>query len=69
LPGRTQKTVGAKDLSQEQFGEKRLINIFQNRPFDSTRQTIEAVKSAVASFIGNSEASDDLTVLCLNLQA
>ena len=58
----------AENLSQEQFGEERLINIFKNRPFDSTRQTIEAVKSTVASFIGNAEASDDLTMLCLNLQ-
>ena len=59
----------AENLSQEQFGEARLISIFQDRPFDKTRQTIETVKQHVADFIGTAEPSDDLTMLCLEIKS
>jgi len=58
----------AENLSQDQFGEDRLIRLFETRPYDSARQTVDMVKAAVIAFVGEAEPSDDLTMLCLKIK-
>jgi len=58
----------AENLSQEQFGEERLIQLFATRPFDNARQTVDMAKTAVTAFVGEAEPSDDLTMLCVKLR-
>ena len=58
----------AENLSQEQFGDDRLIRLFQTRPYDNARQTVDMVKTAVTAFVGEAEPSDDLTMLCIKIQ-
>jgi serine phosphatase RsbU (regulator of sigma subunit) len=58
----------AENSSHEQFGEQRLYDIFKSRPFSSARQTVDLVSTAVAAFVGDAEASDDQTMLCLKMK-
>jgi len=58
----------AENLSQEQFGDDRLIRLFQTRPYDNARQTVDMVKTAVTAFVGEAEPSDDLTMLCIKIK-
>ena len=57
----------AENISQEQFGEDRLIEVFRTRPYDNAQQTIDIVNSTVTAFVGDAEQSDDLTMLCLKI--
>ena len=57
----------AENLSQDQFGDDRLIRLFKTRPYDSSRQTVDMVKAAVSAFVGEAEPSDDLTMLCIKI--
>ncbi len=58
----------AENLSQEQFGEERLLKLFQTQPYDSTRQAVNLVQTAVSTFVGEAEPSDDLTMLCIRIK-
>ena len=58
----------AENISHDQFGDDRLIKLFQTRPYDDARQTVDIVASAVAAFVGEAEQSDDLTMLCLKVK-
>ena len=58
----------AENYSQEQFGEDRLYHLFQTRPFESARQTVDMANTAVLSYVGGAEQSDDLTMLCIRVK-
>jgi len=54
----------AEDANHKMFGDKRIMEVIQNT--ESEPQTlIEHMKQAVADFVGETEQSDDLTMLCL----
>ena len=57
----------AENISREQFGEDRLIEVFRTRPYDNAQQTIDIVNSTVTAFVGDAEQSDDLTMLCIRI--
>ena len=58
----------AENLSQEQYGDDRLIRLFETQPYETTRQTVDMVKTSVAAFVGEAEPSDDLTMLCIKVK-
>ena len=58
----------AENISHDQFGDDRLIKLFQTRPYADARQTVDIVESAVTAFVGEAEQSDDLTMLCLKVK-
>jgi len=58
----------AENLSHEQFGNERLFGTLDARPFADAESAVEALKDAVAAFVGEAEASDDLTLLCLRIK-
>ena len=56
----------AENAKQEQFGDERLqalLALYDETP----EQTIERIEKTVAHHVGDAEASDDLTMLCLKL--
>ena len=54
----------AEDANHKMFGDKRIMEVIQNT--ESEPQTlIGRMKQAVADFVGETEQSDDLTMLCL----
>ena len=57
----------AENSAHEQFGEQRMIEIVESRKskVESPRELIEAMQQAVASFVGDAEQSDDLTMLAI----
>ena len=48
------------------FGKKRILEVIQNTS-QEPRTLIERMTQAVADFVGDTEQSDDLTMLCLSL--
>ncbi|MBR4565139.1 MAG: SpoIIE family protein phosphatase [Paludibacteraceae bacterium] len=59
----------AENASQEQFGEQRMMDEWQKLKGDNPRQVIDAMQSAVASFVGEAEQSDDLTMFAIRFDA
>ena len=57
----------AENSSHEQFGDERVLDFFNTRPYDSAKQTVDLMNAAVAAFVGDAEPSDDLTMLCLRI--
>jgi len=57
----------AENSLQEQFGDKRLLNFFQNRSDEDCQQIINQMNATVSYFVGDAEPSDDLTMLCLKI--
>lgn len=57
----------AEDLQQNQFGEKRLLDLLQNTRFDSAQQVIETLKAEVEAHRNGAEPNDDLTMMCLRI--
>ena len=57
----------AENLQQEQFGDKRLLNILQNTRFDNARKVIETLASEVERHRNGAEPNDDLTMMCLRV--
>ena len=57
----------AENSSHEQFGEKRLYEFFKSRPFKDARQTVDLAAAAVTTFVGDTEANDDQTMLCIKV--
>ena len=52
---------------QEQFGDNRLLSFFHNHSHDNSQQLINQMNAAVSAFVGEAEASDDQTMLCLKI--
>jgi len=57
----------AENAAHEQFGVDRMLAVLDSRPFVSSQETIERMVQAVSGFVGEAEASDDLTMLCLKV--
>ena len=57
----------AENPQQEQFGDKRLLNILQNTRFDNARKVIETLASEVERHRNGAEPNDDLTMMCLRV--
>ena len=56
----------AEDAEHRMFGKKRIIEVMQTTS-QQPRTLIERMTQAVAEFVGDTEQSDDLTMLCLSL--
>ena len=57
----------AENEAHEEFGDDRLMQELGRVPFRDARTTISAVRKAVSKHVGEAEASDDLTMLCLKV--
>ena len=58
----------AENEAQEQFGDDHLLELFQDRRFDSARQTVDTMKEEVARHVAGAEPSDDLTMMCVMIK-
>lgn len=58
----------AENGFQEQFGDRRLIEVLEFNRFQSAQQTIELLQSEVKSHVADAEPSDDLTMLCIHIK-
>ena len=58
----------AENQQQEQFGDDRLLELLQQTPFVSARQTIDMLKNEVEKHRDGAEPNDDLTMLCLEIK-
>ena len=56
----------AEDAQHQMFGKKRIMEVMQTASKEP-RMLIEHMTQAVADFVGDTEQSDDLTMLCLSL--
>ena len=57
----------AENLSHQEFGNDRLLKELGRAPFRDAQTTVQAIRSAVADHVGEADASDDLTLLCLKI--
>jgi sigma-B regulation protein RsbU (phosphoserine phosphatase) len=63
----TDGVVEALDVSQQIFGEPRLIDAIRQAPGDAPA-VCRAIVDAVRQFVGSAPQSDDVTILCLGRQ-
>ena len=56
----------AEDAQNQMFGRKRIFEVLQSAP-QEPQTLIERMKQAVADFVGDTEQSDDLTMLLIHL--
>ena len=56
----------AENGVHEQFGNERLMAQLASEPFTDVMTTVKGMLDAVAGHVDGAEASDDLTILCLN---
>ena len=56
----------AEDAQNHLFGKKRILEVMQSAP-QEPQTLIERMKQAVADFVGDTEQSDDLTMLLIHL--
>lgn len=61
----TDGVTEAVNLSNEEFGEKRLEDTLRQVAPQSCQQMIDAVKTSVSDFAGEAEQSDDITMLAI----
>ena len=59
----------AEDADLKQFGEERMLDFLRHTKFTNSRQVIEAMRSEVEKHRNGKEPNDDLTMLCLSIQA
>jgi len=58
----------AENVNHEEFGNERMMNALAALPPSEKAQgVVEKMRAAVASHVGTAEASDDLTMLCIQL--
>ena len=58
----------AENAAHEQFDEERILEVLRASKFRSCEETIERIHESLAAFVRNAEASDDLTMLCLQIK-
>ena len=58
----------AENAAHEQFGDDRILEVLRSRDIKSAKDAIDRINVALASFVGEAEASDDLTMLCLEIK-
>ena len=56
----------AENAQGQMFGKKRILEVMQTSSKEP-RMLIESMTQAVAEFVGDTEQSDDLTMLCIRL--
>ena len=57
----------AENLEQQQFGDDRLLDILRNTHFNSARQVVETLATAIEKHRNGAEPNDDLTMMCLKI--
>ncbi len=57
----------AENRQQEQFTDERLLEILETTSFESSRQTIEMLRTEVEKHRDGAEPNDDLTMLCVKV--
>jgi len=55
----------AEDLQKEQFGDDRLLDILNNRHFNSCKELIDHLDAEIVKHRKGAEPNDDLTMMCL----
>ena len=55
----------AADAASELFGTDRMLDALNSEPGADVRKLIENIQDSVSGFAGNTEQSDDITMLCL----
>ena len=58
----------AENRQQEQFSDERLLEILNDRPFESSQQTIQVLKEEVEKHRDGAEPNDDLTMMCMMIK-
>ena len=61
----TDGVTEAMDLSKRQFSDKRLFDLLSSRDFESAEEAIQTTMSEVKIFVGETEQSDDITLLAI----
>ena len=59
----------AENTAHEELGNDRLIEILAQEPYVNAGTLVKRLLKAVEKHVGEAEASDDLTLLCVNLLA
>lgn len=59
----------AMNVDQEEFGIKRILELFNGRPPRDADEATAVIFEAVAEFAGEAPASDDITCLALHRSA
>ncbi len=62
----TDGVTEAMNGSRELFGEERLMNLLKSITCKTAEKYIYSIRKAIKSFIGNTEQSDDITMLCFS---
>ena len=57
----------AENTAHEQFGNDRML-AYLNEPWTDAETTVKQLRKAVGAHVGKAEASDDLTMLCLEIK-
>ena len=57
----------AENMDQKQTGDDWLIDILKEHPKDNARSIIDSILKEVATYVGEAETSDDITMLCLKI--
>ena len=57
----------AENPDHEQFGSDRLLAVL-NEPYTDSEDVVHRMRQAVSDHVGEAEASDDMTMLCLELR-
>lgn len=55
----------AINVDEEQFGEERILEVLNNKPFATPHYILGQMEHAVTKFVGEAEQFDDLTMLCI----
>ena len=61
----TDGVTEAADAECKEFGAERLDAILRQQASADCRQTVEAIKAGIKTFVGNAEQSDDITMLAV----
>lgn len=57
----------AENVTQQQFGDNRLLSVLQSLSFENAQRTVDTLKEEVARHVAGAEPSDDLTMLCVKI--
>ena len=58
----------AENEAHEQFGDDRILEVLRSRDIKSAKDAIDRINDALQAFVNGAEASDDLTMLCLEIK-
>jgi sigma-B regulation protein RsbU (phosphoserine phosphatase) len=61
----TDGVTEATNTSFEEFGEQRLEDTLKDVVLHNCQEIIDAIKADVATFVGEAEQSDDITILAI----